>query len=199
MPTRRTCSSTRSADSDQEASRIDALYAAEVARLDAWKDDRMHGIQYETGAGAPIPGGVHVRAWHATNPRTKTANLPNGKLTLRDVKGHVEVTDREAFVAWAKVNRREDLIRYVPEPAKAVLSDEDVVIRHTGPQVSDPKNGRTAPRPTGSWCPSPPARWMPTANRWWRAVSAPGVAFVKPAHDRFDMTPTNDQPQENAS
>ena len=30
-------------------------------------------------------------------------------------------------------------------------------------------------------------------------VTAPGVAFVKPAHDRFDMTPANDQPQEDPS
>lgn len=180
---------------DEEAAAIDALYDAEVARLDAWKADRLHGVQYDRARAVRSLDGF-MRAWHAANPRTKTANLPNGKLTLRPVPGKVEVTDGPAFVAWAKANHREDLIRYVPEPAKAVLSDEDVVVRHTGPQITDPKTGELL-QTYRFLVPVATGEVDEDGNPVVESVSAPGVAFVKPAHDRFKADPiTDDQPQE---
>ena len=180
---------------DGEAARIEALYAAERARLDSWKADRMAGVDRDRSAARRSLDGF-MRAWHHLNPRTKSLSLPNGKLQLRDVKGKVEITDPVAFVSWCETNGRTDLLRYVPEPVKSALGDEELVVRHTGPQVNDPKSGELlqtyrllVPVATGEVGDD----GQPVVEQ----ASVAGARFVKPAQDRFRVTlADDDQPRD---
>jgi hypothetical protein len=184
-----------------ERSRVQALYDEEKSRLDSWLHDRMSGIDRDLAAANRSLEGF-TRSWHMLNPRSKTLSLPNGKLKLGAVKGKIEVTDAHALVVWAEANGRTDLLRYEPVPAKAILSDEEQVVRHTGPQVTDPKTGELmqqyrllVPVLTGEVDPETQA---PVVEQ----VSVPGAMFVRPAHDRFkavlaeDGTPDDDEAEE---
>lgn len=90
---------------EREVEKIDALAAAEVARIEAWRHDRVTGlVKRREQVTAALE--QWMRAVNRLNPKRKSEQLPNGKLQLRKPSaGTVEVHDLDAFVAWHRDDR----------------------------------------------------------------------------------------------
>jgi phage host-nuclease inhibitor protein Gam len=100
----------------REAAEIHELYQGEIARITAWRADRMSGIEsraahltrlLEGYARATIPG-----------RKAKTLSLPNGALKLKaaPAAGRVEIEDVELFRKWALENA--PALLHDPKPAE---------------------------------------------------------------------------------
>lgn len=94
----------------------------EINRLIRWRDDRLAGLDRKVEwLDRSLEG--FMRQANAKDPKTKTLYFPNGDLTLRAARGHIEIEDAQAFVAWCIEHGRPDLIRIPePEPAKGELA-----------------------------------------------------------------------------
>ena len=87
--------------------------AKERERIRAWEEDRSAGLKRRL---AWLED--QLEGWQRAVGKT-TFVTPWATSRLRDPRSHVEVTDAEAFVAWAIVNRYWALLKV--EPAKSMV------------------------------------------------------------------------------
>jgi hypothetical protein len=99
-----------------ERDEIDEVYAAEVARLDAWRQDRQDGIDKQIAYGREaVEDFMRVR-YEATD-QTRL-ELADGTPKLTKPRERTVVTDEEAFLAWVK-----------GEPSTLIASFDELVAR----------------------------------------------------------------------
>ena len=97
---------------------IEATAQAEIARIQSWLEDRAFGIDR---ARSWLERGLRA---YMESSGTLTTSLPAGTARLRPPRPRIDVTDEEAFVAWAVANQREDLLS--KRPAKRAIADSDL-------------------------------------------------------------------------
>jgi Bacteriophage Mu Gam like protein len=155
--------------------------SAEVARIKAWVEDRVGGIQREIDWGEKA-----CEAYWRTHGSTKKRSLPlpDGTLKLAKTKTHVEITDLEAFMEWV-IERRPpipgtkfdfeqirvfhpDLVRVTIEPNKTALG----ALEHGFEWEDDGIMHAPLSLPGGEL--------------------VPGVEIQRDATDRFNVTLTDD-------
>lgn len=98
----------------------EALYQAELARLNEWIEGERHRVGRQVKFLEALAETYHRRL--LANDRTrKTVRLPAGDLKAQKARDHWAI-DPTVFVAWAEANDREDLLRRpAPQPAKDVI------------------------------------------------------------------------------
>lgn len=97
-----------------EAASVEEVFSAEVMRLEAWRADRVRGIDRRIAAIQQALEG-YMRALHRDDPKRKSYKLPNGTLKLRAARNQVLVTDADALLAWER--------RQLEREVAAILSD----------------------------------------------------------------------------
>lgn len=124
-----------------ELGKIQTLAASRRKKIDDWEADRSSGIGSEIRRISQSCE-LFIRQWLRDNPRVrrKSIPLPNGTLSLAAGKGKIHVDNEGLAVAWLK-EHRPDLIRWEPAIKKTVLSDENVIVRKTGPQINIDQSG----------------------------------------------------------
>ena len=178
---------------DQELADIRALADKRRADIDRWEADRSHGIHRERARIDQSLEGF-MRAWHRANPRTKSLNLPNGKVALRAPgRGKMIVKDELAFIAWAK-DHDPALLRFEPKVAKAELANEEVITRRPGVVEDDPANPGRLLQTYRLMAPVPTGEVDAEGNTLTEQVSVPGVVYAVPIDDSFSVTLTTDEP-----
>lgn len=85
---------------ERRRSEIVTVAQAERDRIDAWQTDRLDTLDAQQRHIERVLEGF-MRAEHARS-KTKTLDLPNGLLTLRPHRPHVEITDELALLDWAR-------------------------------------------------------------------------------------------------
>jgi phage host-nuclease inhibitor protein Gam len=107
------------------------LYAAEVARLDAWLEDACKGPEHDVAYFESI-----LHAWHdeqlADDPKRKTVSLPGGKLEARQNPDSIEINDPDTFFPWARDHAPPEWVRTKYEPNKAEIKKTGGVVPSTG-------------------------------------------------------------------
>jgi phage host-nuclease inhibitor protein Gam len=106
------------------------LYAAEVARLDAWLEDANKGPERDATYFESILRNWHEQQLHE-DPKRKTISLPGGKLKAAQNPESIEVYDPETFIPWAIVHWPEG-VRTKHEPNKAEIKKAKGVVAETG-------------------------------------------------------------------
>lgn len=96
---------------EAEIGRVQEFRDGEVAKLDAWLEDRTHGAK------ARIEWAKRsLEAWARQVHPDKTGhawNMPNGTLRLTAPKESLAVTDESAAVAWLAENHPDLVVRSV--------------------------------------------------------------------------------------
>ena len=101
-----------------EGQRIVARAEAESARIKEWHDERMAVLENQLAwVDRSLEG--FMRRVNVEDPKVKTVNLPNGKLSLRSARTRVEV-NAEIFVPWAQ-EKAPELLRIKYEADKTAL------------------------------------------------------------------------------
>lgn len=112
----------------QQLAEVEALYAAEKARLDRWIEAERARI----GADAQRFE-LSLTAWHRrrlmSGEAGKTIRLPAATLKARQLQDRLEIHEPEVLVEWAEHNRLPALIRIKKEPARKPIAD---YVRDTG-------------------------------------------------------------------
>jgi len=123
----------RLAEAAAQLARIDALYRRKRFALDDWRD---------------VAGGRHTRtatfmtgrltgyalARRAADPKAKTLDLPDGRVTTRapSKPWKVTVTDAPALLEWAVADGRDDFLRPALRPTQSLpveVVDKDGELR----------------------------------------------------------------------
>lgn len=125
---------------EEDRAEIDGLYEAEKARIDAWRADRVSGIDRQLGRAKQA-----LEAWGRTvmpANREKTKDLPHGRLKLRAHRSQVRISDEGKFCEWALTNGRDELVKVTVVPVKTAIAKLPVV--ETVPLDADGKIERLA-------------------------------------------------------
>lgn len=102
----------------REQATVDALAAAEYARVDAWHAGEAHRLDRQQEWLEQALAQYH-RAVLARDPKAKTVSLPNGTLKARAQQPEWTFEDPDAFLAWAQANAPE-LVRQPDPPGPAI-------------------------------------------------------------------------------
>lgn len=144
---------------DGDAATIDATYRERVALLDAWRSDRLSGVNSQRRW---LDGSLEA-FWRAYAEATGTAStrLPSGTLALRKAPDKTVVVLPVEAVAWLAADR------------------PDWVKRTAEPRVADVKRG-TKPGPPVSAAAAEHEGWPPAPDgyEYRRAVLATSDAWV---------------------
>jgi phage host-nuclease inhibitor protein Gam len=106
------------------------LYAAEVARLDAWLEDACQGPERDVAYFEGL-----LRDWHdeqlGDDPKRKTISLPGGKLEARQNPDSVVIEDQDRAIQWALENHP-SWVRVKYELEKNAIKKAGGVVPETG-------------------------------------------------------------------
>lgn len=163
-----------------EAAQIRDHANARVAEIRAWEADRTAGIVADQRRVRRSLAGF-TQAYIRANPKRKSIPLPNGTLKLTAPgAGKIEIDDERVLVKWCEDNGRADLLRYVPQPAKAAISAIDQ--RHPAPPRTI-ENEHGEPEVWETWS------IMATIGEGEERelVKLPGVVYMRRRDDRFGM------------
>jgi len=161
----------------RDIANVHAVADADVSRINAWRGDRVAGLERQI-AWARRALESFTRSALRGKTRGKVINLPDGKLKLTAPQWRVDVTDEQAFMAWAlgpvldeegkprfsDAVPHPDLVRVHVEPSRSALRS----LAAKG-EVLDADAGLVADVVTED------------------GEMVPGVRFVKDPEDRFDL------------
>lgn len=106
---------------DEAMDRVRALYDRQREQLDAWLAGRLRPHQEARAffLGSAID---FARRLREADPKFRTLPLPCGwKLTAHDGRDGVDVTDAEAFTAWALEQEHDDVVKVDTKPVLAAI------------------------------------------------------------------------------
>lgn len=129
------------ARAEAEVARVLAVANGEIARINQWKADACRGPVDDIGFFKAHLVDYRRRLEDADPKLPKTYKLPAGDLTVRKGPSRVEVTDEEAFVAWAEVNdpellSRKPLVSRLKDGYRPVPPDGDETVERVTSIVS---------------------------------------------------------------
>lgn len=96
-----------------EAERINRDAADEIEALKAWRDAALAGPEHDAGFFEAALVRYRVELEERDPDLPKTYKLPGGVITRRKRPDTYQVTDADAFTAWALANNR-DLVKIEP-------------------------------------------------------------------------------------
>lgn len=83
---------------EREAESIEKLAQSELDRIEAWRDDRILGVERALAFQVSTLEGW-MRAQNTSDPKRKTINLPNGQLRVRPKRVTIYVHDAATAIA----------------------------------------------------------------------------------------------------
>lgn len=120
-----------------EGADVDRLYAAELARLNEWRQRRSQVLDAHRDRLEQAVSGWAL-AVNADDPKRKTFDLPNGTVRIRPRQPKVEVDgSQESLALLAK--DRPGWVRTKLEPEKAAIKKGVVARQDDGPVMSAPE------------------------------------------------------------
>ncbi|MGE4426068.1 MAG: hypothetical protein AB7G37_06430 [Solirubrobacteraceae bacterium] len=139
------------ARAEQEAARLRAAAARDIAKVKEWLEDHLPAAQNEVGRWEArvadfqrrrietqlddmgIEGVPSVDAWKKV--KLKRYPLPSGVAKVERRATAIEIVDANAFVAWADANGRYDLLEL--RPSKSALNDAGLTLDEVSRRVLD--------------------------------------------------------------
>ena len=97
-----------------------AIAGNEIERISAWLESQTEKLKGDAQYFEALLTGYGMA--ERANENRKTIDLPHGKVKSRLIKAKVEVTDTEAFIAWARESQPA-LIRVKESPNISALTE----------------------------------------------------------------------------